>query len=153
MTNQFDFSNDDWELMARTPLLVGMAVAKAEDSGFLGSIRETRALLTTIAEGAEDNPARTLIDQAAVVDTEADFTAYKALSAEALATDAEETCRLLARILADSAKPDVAEGYKRWVLDVARSVAATAKEHGTRVSAGEVAVIETVAEALGLAGA
>lgn len=150
MTNQFDFSNDDWELMARTPLLVGMAVAKAEDSGFLGSIRETRSLLATIAEGSDHNPARTLIDQASVVDTEADFAAYKALSAEALAVDAEEACRLLARILADSAKPEEAEGFKRWVLEVARSVAVAAKEHGTRVSPGEVAIIDSVATALGL---
>ena len=54
MATQFDFSNDDWERVAAAPLLVGMAVAKAEDSGFLGSIRETRALLSNIADGADD---------------------------------------------------------------------------------------------------
>lgn len=150
MTTQYDYSNDEWELIARTPLLVGMAVAKAEDSGFFGSIRETRSLLAAIAGGADDNPASVLIKQAAAVDTEADFAAYRALSAVALATDAEEACRLLDRMLDGKAEPAQAEGYKRWVVDVARAVAEAAKEHGTRVSPGEVTVIETVTEALGL---
>jgi hypothetical protein len=150
MTTQFDFSNDDWEQVARTPLLVGMAVAKAEDSGFFGSIRETRSLLGTIAEGDEDNPARQLIDQVSAADTEADFAAYKLLTPEALATDAEDACRLLVNILDAVAGPQEADGFKRWVLGVAESVAEAAKEHGTRVSPGEVAVIDVVAEALGL---
>lgn len=152
MTNHYDFSNDDWEQLARTPLLVGMAVAKAEDSGFFGSIREVRSLLGTIDDGADDNPASDLIDQIAAVDTEADFAAYRTLSPAALATDAVDACRLVARILADGAKPDEAEGFKRWVVEVARHVAVAAKEHGTRISPGEVAVIGAVTEALGLQG-
>ena len=151
MTTQFDFSNDDWERVAAAPLLVGMAVAKAEDSGFLGSIRETRSLLANIAEGATDGPAKELIAQAAATDTSVDYEAFKVLSAEALATDAEEACRQLNRNLAGVVEPDVADGYKRWIVAVASTVAEAAKEGGQRVSPGEVDVIDRVTEALELA--
>ena len=150
MTTQFDFSNDDWERVAAAPLLVGMAVAKAEDSGFLGSIRETRSLLANIAEGASDGPAKELIAQAAATDTSVDYEAFKVLSAEALATDAEEACRQLNRNLAQVVEPEVADGYKRWIVDVASTVAEAAKEGGQRVSPGEVDVIDRVTEALEL---
>ena len=150
MTTQFDFSNDDWERLAAAPLLVGMAVAKAEDSGFLGSIRETRSLLANIAEGASDGPAKELIAQAAATDTSVDYEAFKVLSAEALATDAEEACRQLNRNLAQVVEPEVADGYKRWIVDVASTVAEAAKEGGQRVSPGEVDVIDRVTEALEL---
>ncbi len=152
MTTQFDFSNDDWERVAATPLLVGMAVAKAEDSGFLGSIRETRSLLANIADGVSDGPARELIAQAAATDTSVDFEAFKVLSAEALAVDAEAACRELTRKLAEVVDPEVAEGFKRWIVEVANTVAQAAKEGGQRVSPGEIEVIDRVTAALELAG-
>ncbi len=151
MTTQFDFSNDDWDRVAAAPLLVGMAVAKAEDSGFLGSIRETRSLLASIAEGATGGPASELIAQAAATDTSIEYEAYKALSPDALAVDAEEACRQLVRTLGEVVEPDVAEGYKRWIVDLAQAVAEAAKEQGQRVSPGEVEVIDRVTKALDVA--
>jgi len=152
MATQFDFSNDDWERVAAVPLLVGMAVAKAEDSGFVGSIRETRALLANIAEGSAENPAAELIQQAAATDTSVDFEAFKALSADALATDAEQACVELSRLLPDVVEAETAAGYKRWIVELASAVAETAKENGQRISPGEVAVIDRIEKALGLDG-
>lgn len=152
MATQFDFSNDDWDRVAAAPVLVGMAVAKAEDSGFFGSIRETRSLLSSIADGVADSPARELIAQAAATDTSVEYEAYKVLAPEALAVDAEEACRQLVRILGGVVDADVADGYKRWLVDLAQAVAEAAKEQGQRVSPGEVEVIERVTKALGLEG-
>ncbi|MEZ5407667.1 MAG: hypothetical protein R2761_06555 [Acidimicrobiales bacterium] len=149
-TSQFDFSNDQWELVARVPVLVGMAVARAEDSGFLGSFKETRALMGAIAAEADQRPAGSLIAQAATTDTAGRFEQYRETDSAVLAADAVDACRQLADVLAAVAEPDEAEGYKRWVLDVARAVAGAAKEHGVRVSAGEEAVIAGVEAALGL---
>lgn len=149
MATQFDFTNDDWDRVAAAPVLVGMAVAKAEDSGFFGSIRETRALLATIAEGSADNPASKLISQAANTDTSVDFEAFKLLSAEALATDAEDACVQLARLLPEVVEPQIGEGYKRWLVELASAVAEAAKEQGQLVSAGEIDVINRVSAALG----
>ncbi|MDH4076799.1 MAG: hypothetical protein OEW29_12745 [Acidimicrobiia bacterium] len=149
-TSQFDFSNDEWELVATVPVLVGMAVARAEDSGFLGSFKETRALMGAIAAQAELRPAGSLIAQAATTDTGERFEEYREADSQTLAADAVDACRQLADVLSAVAQPDEADGYKRWVLDVARAVAGAAKEHGVRVSAGEEAVIARVESALGL---
>ena len=43
MTSQFDFTNNEWNDIAVLPVLVGFAVAKAEDSGRIGSFRGIRA--------------------------------------------------------------------------------------------------------------
>jgi hypothetical protein len=150
MTSQYDFTNEDWHRVATTPLLVGMAVARAEDSGFLGSIKETRTLLAEMSTSAADGPASGLISQAIATDTEADFESYKMMSAEALATDAEHACQWLNDLFGSVAGPDEAEGYKRWILDVAQRVAEAAKEQGSRVSDGERNVIHQVTLALEL---
>lgn len=149
-TSQFDFSNDQWELVAAAPVLVGMAVARAEDSGFLGSIKETRTLMGTIAAQAEQSPAGSLIAQAATTDTGERYEQYREADPAALAADAVTACQQLGDVLAAVAQPDEVESYKRWVLDVARAVAGAAKEHGVRVSAGEEALIGQVEAALGL---
>lgn len=149
-TSQFDFSNDQWELVAATPVLVGMAVARAEDSGFLGSIKENRTLMGTIAAQAEQSPAGSLVAQAATTDTGERYERSREADPAALADDAVAACQELALVLAAVAQPDEADSYKQWVLDVARAVAGAAKEHGVRVSAGEEALIGRVEAALGL---
>ena len=149
-TSQFDFSNDQWEQVATTPWLVGMAVARAEDSGFLGSLKETRALLATIAATAESSPAGSLIAQAATTDTEERYEELREADPAALAADAVAACREVVDVLAAVAAPDEANGYRRWVLDVARAVAGAAKEHGVRVSPREEALLGQIEAALGL---
>ncbi|MDH5291162.1 MAG: hypothetical protein OEY41_14305, partial [Acidimicrobiia bacterium] len=112
-TSQFDFSNDEWELVATVPVLVGMAVARAEDSGFLGSFKETRALMGAIAAQAELRPAGSLIAQAATTDTGERFEEYREADSQTLAADAVDACRQLADVLSAVAQPDEADGYKR----------------------------------------
>jgi sulfite reductase beta subunit-like hemoprotein len=151
MTTQFEFSNDEWDELASVPLLVGMAVAKAEDSGLLGNVRETRALAETIASQAEAYTSISLIAQAATTDTSAEHDRFRGWTSEQLATEAVGACTRVARLLAERAEPSEAEAFRRWVLDVGRAVAAVAKEGGVRVSPGEEALLADVEVALGLA--
>ncbi|MEM7342411.1 MAG: hypothetical protein AAF467_27485 [Actinomycetota bacterium] len=150
MTSQFDFSNDEWEHVAMTPVLVGMAVAKAEDSGFLGSLRETRTLVASIAPQDDGNAAQGLIDQAAATDTKDKYDAFKSGSPDVLAEAAVTACRELKTILAAVATPEEAADFARWVIDVAQSVAEAAKEGGVRISAGEAALINELRATLGV---
>lgn len=151
MTSQFDFSNHDWNTVASAPVLVGMAVAKAEDSGYFGSRRETRTLDGQLESGAEGNPARTLIDQAAATEPTPEVDAAMALPPSALADAAVAACVELTALLSATTKPDEAKGYKIWVLNVANEVAAAATENGVRVSDGEAALIDRIRVALELA--
>lgn len=149
-TTQFDFANEDWELIASAPVIVGYAVARAEDSGFVGSLRETRTLIAAIAAGAEDNPARSLIDGATTTEVKELMKEYGSTAPQHLADTAVNTCTLLVAALGATATPEEAEGYRRWVLDVARSVAEAAREHRVRVSEPEAELLARVAEALDL---
>ena len=150
MTTQFDFSNDEWEDLATAPVLVGMAVAKAEESGFLGNRREARTLADTLASQAESYPATSLIAQAATTDTSMQQEHFDSLLPEMLTTQAIDTCKRVAASLANRAQPDESEDFRRWVLAVGRTVAEAAKEDGVLVSPGEQAVLGQVTAALGL---
>ena len=149
MTSQFDFSNDEWTLVATSPLMVGMAVAKAEDSGFFGTIAENRTMLSRIAVDPEGNPARLLIDQVAATDTRAAYESLKGRPADGLAHDAVAVCRALVPLLERVATPDEVTGFAQWLVDIAEAVAVAAKESGVRVSPREEAVVDQVAAALG----
>ena len=142
MTTQYDFSTGDWKHVAMTPVLVGWAVARAEDSGFYGSIKEARTLVSTIAASAAESPANSLIAQAASTDTDAETSAFRSTAPEALAGAAENACIELVRVLAAVAQPDEVRGFADWVLSIANTVAEAAKEDGVRVSAGEAELIK-----------
>ena len=150
MTTQFEFSNDEWDQLAAVPFLVGMAVAKAEDSGFVGSLRESRTLMHSIGSQSETNPASGLIAQAATTDVTEHYERFKASDPEALAAEAVETCSQVATVLDTVAQPAEAKGYKQWLLDVGWTVAEAAKEHGQRVSPGEATLLARISGALGL---
>ncbi len=150
MTTQFDFSNDDWDHLATTPIVVGFAVARAEDSGFLGSHREMRTLLSTLASGGADNPARSLIDAATVAEPRQTLQQYSAANPEVLADTAVAACTRTVELLAATATAPESEGYRQWILAVATRVAEAARERGVRVSAPEAALIERLRGALQL---
>lgn len=151
MTSEFDFTNDQWTQIATVPYLVGMAVARIEDSGLLGSMRETRTLMQTIANEPDADQPGSLIAQAATTDVSEELERFKASPPEALATEALASCRQLTAALGAVAQPEESAAYRRWVLDVAWTVARAAKEHGQRVSDGEVTLLAKIADALGLA--
>ncbi|MEL7158035.1 MAG: hypothetical protein AAFN30_15760 [Actinomycetota bacterium] len=149
-TTQFDFSNDDWDEIAATPVLVGLAVARAEDSGFIGSIREIRSLIAAVGAGGDDGPARSLIDGAAATEAKATLKDYAKVAPEVLADSAVEACGRLHRLLDGTAEAEESLGYRRWVLDVATTVAEAATEQRVRVSPPEAALIGRLTSALGL---
>ncbi len=148
MTSQYDFTNEQWHHVVQTPVLVGLAVARAEDSGFFGSMRETRTLLSELATQRSSGPADTLIAQASAADTGDFYEAMKALSPEALANDATLACERLHTILVEVAGEAEATAYKSWIVDIARSVAEAATEDGSRVSDGEAKVLDRISRAL-----
>lgn len=150
MTSEFDFTNDQWARIASTPYLVGLAVAKAEDSGFLGSLRETRTLLHSIHDEPDAEQPASLIAQAATTDVTEHYERFKASPPEALAVEAVDACREITAALGSVADPIEATAYRRWVLDVAWTVARAAKEHGKVVSDAESALLGRIAEALDL---
>ena len=150
MTTQFDFSNDQWTELATLPVLVGMAVAKAEDSGRIGNFREGRALMASLGADDGTGAAAALIEQAAATDTSDELESLKDATPETVAAEAEAMCRRVADFLGAVARPEEAADFKRWILDTGRQVAEAAKEHGVRVSPPEAAILDRIRAALAI---
>jgi len=150
MTTQFDFTNNEWSDIAVLPVLVGFAVAKADDSGWMGSFREIRTLINQLAADAPENAAQSLIAAASIIDVQTKLDDFANHDFELLGDVAVTACREISRVLDDKAQSDAATAYKTWVFDLAYQVATTSKEQGVRVSPLEAALLARAKEALGL---
>lgn len=148
MTSQYEFTQDHWDHVTITPVLVGLAVAKAEDSGFFGTMKETRTMMSTIAAEVTDNPASSLIRAAAVADTDDRAKGFSASGPEVLGDVAVNACEELSSILAETAEPAEADGFKAWIMDIAVAVAEAAKETEVRVSPAESDLLARLQKAL-----
>lgn len=150
MTSQFDFTNNEWNDIAVLPVLVGFAIAKAEDSGRIGSFRELRTLVNSIADKAPDNAAQSLIEAASTIDVRDKIDQFEEHTPELLADVAVSACATISGVLEQRAETAEAAAYKAWVFDIAHQVAATAKEDGMRVSPAESELLDRTKAALGL---
>ncbi len=153
MTNQYDFTNDEWAKIAAAPGLVGEAVSKAAESGRFGERREAKTIVRRLTEGADANPAKSLIDAVGdpnYKDRLERHTRGSAKRPEVLADAAVEICADIGAILAARATPEEVTGYKEWLLSIATAVAEAAKEDGVQISSPEAALIERLAGALAL---
>lgn len=154
MTNQYDFTNDEWASIATAPGLVGEAVSKAANSGLLGERREAKMIVRNLVAGAEGNPAKSLIDAVGDPDYKDRLERHTRGSSklpEVLASAAVEICAEVSTILEAKATTEEVIGYKEWLLSIATSVAEVAKEDGVRVSAPEAELIARLGTALGVA--
>ena len=150
MTSQFDFTNDEWNDIAVLPVLVGYAVAQAGDSGRVGSFREIRTLVHSIAEQAPDNAAQSVIEAASTIDVRDKIEEFRNHASDVLADVAMGACTTVAAVLAQRAQPDEAEAYKSWVFHIAEQVANSAKEDGVRMSPPEIELLDRTKMALGI---
>ena len=149
MTTQFDFSPDEWNRIASLPVLVGLAVAKAEDSGFFGSMRETRTVMAEVAAKADPNdPAHGLIQSVAGTDTGAQADAFKAMAPEALGDAAIAASTEVRALLQRVATEAETESFVAWVFALGQHVADVAVENGVRVSPKEAELLERLQGAL-----
>ena len=150
MTSQFDFTNNEWNDIAVLPVLVGFAVAKAGDSGRVGSFREIRTLIHSIAEQAPENAARSLIEAASTIDVKDKIDEFEEHAPDLVGDVAVRACSAIAAVLDQRTRTEEATAYKSWVYDIAYQVANTAKEDGIRVSDPERSLLDRTKEALGL---
>lgn len=158
MTTATDYSDEEWQTLTRLPLLVTLAVMGAGSSDPLQRQRERAALTWALQQTRQRRPANTLVAAVAEAADAAEGAtepppAGDGDGAQRLAVD--EAARA-ATVLEQRSTPQEAEGYKRWVLAIARTVAAAAREGsllgigGVQVSTEERASVEAIAAALGV---
>lgn len=162
MAKKADFTSEEWEQIITAPQMAALYVALASPSGPVGIVQEMMASTKLLVEAMKESSDNELVEAVA-----ADFR-EKAEKKEKIETpdisrDPDElkaqclqACRDLAALLSEKA-PEEAGGYKQWVHRAARASAEAAKEGGflgiggTKVTEEEVAALEDLADALGIA--
>jgi hypothetical protein len=160
MSIKNNFTPEEWKSLLKSPMLVSYAVAGAAPSGENDFIQEMSAVADAIVEGGQQAAKDSLVAAvvAGIVANAEDEQrgATETISVKDVKGRALEHCRSVADLLQTKAGAEDADAYKRWVVSVARKVAAAAKEGGflgfggTQVSESETATIGEIESALGV---
>lgn len=152
------FSQEEWKLLIKAPMMVSYAVAGAAPSGGQAYAKEMKAVADAIVDASEQAPAESL-PRAVANDIVANATdelrgPTETVSVGEIKDRAIELCRQVASVLQSKADARDADDYKRWLLTVGQRVAQASTEGGflgfggARVSASEAATLDEIAAAL-----
>lgn len=168
-----NYTEEELNLLANTPHIIGAAMAFTGSSGLFGTGKEMLANAQAVMSGIKDYPENALI-QAILPDSKGDVSAamekmkkvrdwgearYKAKgvnSAEKFQLAAVEDCKEAAELLAAKASPQEITEYKQWALAIAEKVAMATTEGsflgfgGERFSPNEKQLFSQIQAALGI---
>ncbi len=139
-----NYTEDEWEVVASTPQLVGVAMAGAGSSGLVGSTKEMFASARGMMAAKKEYSGNPLI-QSIMPDTSdpkkamSDARAQRDIvmnrlksnnikSSEDLQNFILQDCERAIDILEQKESPETVSGYKQMVLELAEKIANAAKE-------------------------
>lgn len=150
MTTKADFNAEEWSLVLEAPPVAGMIMVTADRGGV---IRESMSIGRAYAEAQKEHATTDLLEEIISARPDVDPSRYKSpdeLRERGLARITEAV-----NLLERKATPEETEGYKRFVVHLADTVAHAKKEGGVLgiggkpVSDKERAALEEIAAALG----
>ena len=143
MTTKAAFSPEEWNVVLGGPPTAGMIVVTAAHGG---TFRETIAMAKAYAEARQQHGQSELLDEIVSAKPERDHTHYH--SPEELKQHGLQHVRESVEVLERKATPVEVEEYRRFIVNLARKVAAAHREHGQDVSEAEQAAIDDIVAAL-----
>ena len=144
MTDRAAFTEEEWKTVLEGPPSAGMIVVTA---GRGGTIRETFAIGKAYAEARKEHGESELLDEIVTAKPQIDHTRYH--SYEALKEHGLEHIRGAVAALQEKATAEEVDGYRRFVLMLADTVASAHREDGVTISEPEKAALADVKAALG----
>jgi hypothetical protein len=150
MTKKADFNAEEWSLLTEAPAVAGMIMITADHGGM---IRESMSMGRAYAEAQKEHDATELLDEIVSARPDVDPDRYK--SPEELRERGLARITEAVNLLERKATPEETEGYRRFVVHLADTVAHAKKEGGVLgiggkpVSDAERAALEEIASALG----
>lgn len=167
MTGLAEYTGDEWALLTRAPEIVGFGMLAVSGSGPIGKLREFHALRTCLQpRGIPAELGRYQIIRAVLANMRTpSYEPFALLSTgveliELLATllapqpYIREYSERIATLLEHTVPHEEADGFKRWLMWIARRVAAASGAGwlgtGTRISDNENGMLNLLAESLHL---
>ena len=150
MTKKADFNAEEWSLLLEGAPLAGMIVSVA---GRGGTIREGLSMGRAYKEARQRQGGGELVDE--IVSAQPQLDPQRFDSADHVRSEGLQRIREATELVESKATTEEAEGYKRFIVTVADTVAHAKKEGGVlgiggkQVSEQERAAIEEIASTLG----
>jgi hypothetical protein len=158
MTSRADFTDSEWEVLVRAPMVAGMAITFADPGGPIEVLKETSAVLrlVTTESAARDD----LVGEVAkglrelAQQRKSPLKDFKPRGSMAGKEILDELSRAVA-IVDQKATPEEARAVREWLLECAKRAAEAAKEGGflgfnaVRVSEGEQRMLDELGATLG----
>ena len=148
MTAKSAFSDEGWKTVLAGPTSAGMIVLMAQSGG---TWSEMWAMSKAYAEARQQHGESEVLD--ALVAEKPKVDRHKYGTPEALRTDGVARLQQAVAALEAKGTPDDVQAYQRFVLELARRVAAAHKEHGEEISPAEQEALDAIAAALGVQAA
>jgi hypothetical protein len=159
MTNNADFTTDEWGRLKRAPFIAGMAISLSDPGGPIELAKETAASLKTVLHAAEDasrGPFVAAVAADAVADAKARKKPLQGFKPKGALAGQEilEELSAVNEIVSAKATREEADAYRSWLRDAAQEAANAAKEggffgfHAVRVSEGEQRMLDKLDQAL-----
>jgi hypothetical protein len=143
MTNRSDFTEQEWDLLREGPPTAGLIVLTAAHGG---TFRETFAIGKAYAEAHKHPGESELVDAIVAAKPKADHTRYH--SPEELKQHGLQHLRDTVDLLGRKATAEELNGYRRFVLGLAETVAEAHREGDVDVSDPERKALDDIAESL-----
>jgi len=144
MTEQTDFSPDEWELVTEAPPGAGLLVALSSRGG---SFRESFSMAKAYVETRQEHGASELLD--AIVSTKPKLDRSHRGSYAEVEEYRLQRLRDAVALLEQKATPDEVDDYRKFVVRLAQRVAEAHSEHGQQISDAEAAAIERIRTTVG----
>lgn len=140
MSDKSSYTAEEWQIIFKAAPMAGLAVTLASPNGPFGVVKEMFAVGMALHETLSQGSENTLV-QALLADMKARGTTPERPQpvetpekAQAMAMDA---LKALDELLARKSTPEEAQGFKRWLLDIAQKVAESSTEGGFLGFGGE----------------
>ena len=150
MTKKADFNAEEWSLLLEAAPLAGMIVSVA---GRGGTIRESLSMGRAYTEARKRHDGSELVDE--IVSAQPQLDPQRFSSADQVRSEGLQRIREATELVESKATNEEADGYKRFILALADTVAHAKKEGGVlgicgkQVSEQERAALEEIASTLG----
>jgi hypothetical protein len=146
MTSKAAFTPEEWEAILEAPMSAGMIVVTAARGG---TFSETFAIGKAYTEARKQHGQSELLDEILASKPKVDHSRYR--SFEEMQEHGLQHVRDAVDALQRKAAADEVDGYRRFVLNVAETVAEAHREDGVSVSPAEQTAIDGISASLGQA--
>ena len=125
MTSKADYTDEEWAVLTRSPVVAGFAITLADPGGPIELTKESLAAMRAAAAPPSDDELLVAVSQAAMAQRQARHNPIKDLDLKS-ATGRQQIVDDLKRvneILTAKATPEEAASFRAWLMEAAQEAA------------------------------